>query len=31
MEPRSRFDDAHFHLIEAMGRIMPEVSLQTSE
>ena len=25
------FDDTHFHLIEAMGRIMPEVSLKTSE
>ncbi|MCU1437907.1 MAG: putative dehydrogenase [Naasia sp.] len=24
------FDDVHFHLIEAMGRIMPEVSLKTS-
>jgi NADH dehydrogenase len=24
------FDDTHFHLIEAMGRIMPEVSLPTS-
>ena len=24
----SSFDDTHFHLIEAMGRIMPEVSLQ---
>ena len=24
------FDDTHFHLIEAMGRIMPEVSLKTS-
>jgi NADH dehydrogenase len=23
-------DDTHFHLIEAMGRIMPEVSLKTS-
>lgn len=23
-------DDVHFHLIEAMGRIMPEVSLKTS-
>ncbi len=29
--PRSRFSDTHFHLIEAMGRIMPEVSLKTSE
>ena len=25
------FDDTHFHLIEAMGRIMPEVSRKTSE
>ncbi|MCK6081107.1 FAD-dependent oxidoreductase [Microbacterium sp. EYE_5] len=25
------FDETHFHLIEAMGRIMPEVSLKTSE
>jgi len=25
------FDDTHFHLIEAMGRIMPEVSLPTSQ
>jgi len=24
------FEDTHFHLIEAMGRIMPEVSLPTS-
>jgi len=24
-------DDTHFHLIEAMGRIMPEVSLETSK
>ncbi|MFX5494402.1 FAD-dependent oxidoreductase, partial [Acinetobacter baumannii] len=24
-------DDTHFHLIEAMGRIMPEVSQKTSE
>ena len=24
------FDDTHFHLIEAMGRIMPEVSLKTA-
>ncbi|XP_031636827.1 probable NADH dehydrogenase [Contarinia nasturtii] len=29
--PQLRFDDTHFHLIEASGRIMPEVSLQTSE
>ncbi|WP_349897478.1 NAD(P)/FAD-dependent oxidoreductase [Parafrigoribacterium soli] len=28
--PRLSFDDTHFHLIEAMGRIMPEVSLKTS-
>ena len=29
--PELTFDDTHFHLIEAMGRIMPEVSLRTSE
>lgn len=29
--PQISFEDTHFHLIEAMGRIMPEVSLQTSE
>jgi NADH:ubiquinone reductase (H+-translocating) len=28
--PSLSFDDVHFHLIEAMGRIMPEVSLKTS-
>ena len=28
--PTITFDDVHFHLIEAMGRIMPEVSLKTS-
>jgi NADH dehydrogenase len=28
--PNITFDDTHFHLIEAMGRIMPEVSLKTS-
>jgi len=28
--PALTFDDTHFHLIEAMGRIMPEVSLKTS-
>ena len=28
--PQLTFDDTHFHLIEAMGRIMPEVSLPTS-
>jgi NADH dehydrogenase len=28
--PTINFDDTHFHLIEAMGRIMPEVSLKTS-
>ncbi len=28
--PGIRFEDTHFHLIEAMGRIMPEVSLKTS-
>jgi len=29
--PSISFDDVKFHLIEAMGRIMPEVSLPTSE
>lgn len=29
--PQVQFSDTHFHLIEAMGRIMPEVSLKTSE
>ena len=29
--PTLSFDDVHFHLIEAMGRIMPEVSQVTSE
>ncbi|WP_457101606.1 NAD(P)/FAD-dependent oxidoreductase [Microbacterium sp. P5_E9] len=29
--PQLTFDDTHFHLIEAMSRIMPEVSLKTSE
>ena len=28
--PELTFEDTHFHLIEAMGRIMPEVSLETS-
>lgn len=28
--PTLSFDDTHFHLIEAMGRIMPEVSLKTT-
>jgi NADH dehydrogenase len=28
--PTLSFEDTHFHLIEAMGRIMPEVSLETS-
>ena len=28
--PTLEFEDTHFHLIEAMGRIMPEVSLKTS-
>src|SRR5450830_1397777 len=28
--PTLSFDDTHFHLIEAMGRVMPEVSLKTS-
>ncbi len=28
--PEITFEDTHFHLIEAMGRIMPEVSLKTS-
>ncbi|MDQ1127745.1 NADH dehydrogenase [Microbacterium sp. LKL04] len=29
--PNITFEETHFHLIEAMGRIMPEVSLKTSE
>ena len=29
--PELTFDETHFHLVEAMGRIMPEVSLPTSE
>jgi NADH dehydrogenase len=29
--PTISFEDTHFHLIEAMGRIMPEVSLETSQ
>jgi NADH dehydrogenase len=29
--PQLTFEETHFHLIEAMGRIMPEVSLKTSE
>ncbi len=29
--PEISFDETHFHLIEAMSRIMPEVSLKTSE
>ncbi|TFC14627.1 NAD(P)/FAD-dependent oxidoreductase [Cryobacterium algoritolerans] len=28
--PEIGFDDTHFHLVEAMGRIMPEVSIPTS-
>ena len=28
--PELTFEETHFHLIEAMGRIMPEVSLPTS-
>jgi NADH dehydrogenase len=28
--PSLTIDDTHFHLVEAMGRIMPEVSLKTS-
>lgn len=28
--PQLSFEETHFHLIEAMGRIMPEVSLPTS-
>ncbi|QDZ14431.1 NAD(P)/FAD-dependent oxidoreductase [Humibacter ginsenosidimutans] len=28
--PEITFEETHFHLIEAMGRIMPEVSLETS-
>lgn len=31
MYPAISFHDTHFHLIEAMGRIMPEVSEPTSE
>ena len=29
--PELSFDETHFHLVEAMGRIMPEVSLETSK
>ena len=29
--PQLTVDDTHFHLVEAMGRIMPEVSQKTSE
>jgi NADH dehydrogenase len=29
--PTLTFDDVHFHLIEAMGRIMPEVSAKTAD
>ncbi|SDH03666.1 NADH dehydrogenase [Microbacterium pygmaeum] len=29
--PQVTFEDTHFHLVEAMSRIMPEVSLKTSE
>jgi NADH:ubiquinone reductase (H+-translocating) len=29
--PSIKFEDTHFHLVEAMGRIMPEVSLKTSQ
>lgn len=29
--PTISFDDTHFHLVEAMGRIMPEVSEATGE
>ena len=29
--PQITFEETHFHLIEAMGRIMPEVSLETSQ
>lgn len=29
--PEVTFGDTHFHLVEAMSRIMPEVSLKTSE
>ena len=28
--PELSFEETHFHLVEAMGRIMPEVSLETS-
>ena len=29
--PGIKFDEVQFHLIEAMGRVMPEVSLKTSQ
>lgn len=29
--PELSFEETHFHLVEAMGRIMPEVSLETSQ
>lgn len=29
--PQITMEDVHFHLVEAMGRIMPEVSLETSK
>lgn len=29
--PELSFEETHFHLVEAMGRIMPEVSLETSK
>jgi NADH dehydrogenase len=29
--PELEFEDTHFHLIEAMGRIMPEVSIKTAD
>ena len=29
--PEITFDETHFHLVEAMSRIMPEVSLKTSQ
>ncbi|UFS59784.1 NAD(P)/FAD-dependent oxidoreductase [Subtercola endophyticus] len=29
--PELAFEDTHFHLIEAMGRIMPEVSIKTAD
>jgi NADH dehydrogenase len=31
LHPGISFDEVHFHHVEAMGRIMPEVSLETSK